>query len=64
MKFQFANEKDGRDDSIEISEEQNSTYKQIFRAMCLMNEDNNNNNFGTNTRNRARPRTYSKLWSA
>ena len=23
-----------------------------------------NNNFGTNTRNRARPRTYSKLWSA
>ena len=22
------------------------------------------NNFGTNTRNRARPRTYSKLWSA
>ena len=25
---------------------------------------NNNNNFGTNTRHRARPRTYSKLWSA
>ena len=24
----------------------------------------NNNNFGTNTRNRARPRTYTKLWSA
>ena len=24
----------------------------------------NNNNFGTNTRNRARPRTNSKLWSA
>ena len=25
---------------------------------------NNNNIFGTNTRNRARPKTYSKLWSA
>ena len=24
----------------------------------------NNNNFGTHTRNRARPRAYSKLWSA
>ena len=23
-----------------------------------------NYNFGTNTRNRARPRTYAKLWSA
>ena len=26
--------------------------------------NNNNSNFDKNTRNRARPRTYSKLWSA
>ena len=34
------------------------------RPIEVTTEDNNNNNFATNTRNRASPRTYSKLWSA
>ena len=36
--FQFANEKGDRDPSIESSEKQNLTSKQIFKAMRLINE--------------------------
>ena len=36
--MQFANEEDNSDRSIEISEEQNLTSKQISKAMCLIDE--------------------------
>lgn len=38
LELQFANEEDDSDRSIEISEEQNLTSKQISKAMCLIDE--------------------------
>ena len=49
----------------------NSNHFQAFYKISLTNAmyeknvcNNDKYNIGTNTRNRARPRTYSKLWSA
>ena len=42
----------------------NLSQSTLDRNFPKSEEPYNNNNFGTNTRNRARPRTFSKPWSA